>query len=148
VVPIDGGEATPLLPEGSDLAAPSPIDDRIVYVSGNSLAEALPQLWDGRHSRPLSAQLQTGRYGRPRFSPDGRRVAIPRGDAEILEVDVATGSILRSLSTPTGDQLVFPTYTPAGLVAIRVRFQGQRVAGRRDPLIADDFGEPFTRSVV
>ncbi len=43
---------------------------------------------------------------------------------EIVEVDVATGTIVRSLSTPTGDQLADPTYTPSGLVALRVRFQG------------------------
>jgi hypothetical protein len=123
-IAVEGGETAPLLPVGSDLAAPSPVDDRVVYLAGSTIAETVPQVWDGRQSRPLSAKLEPGRYGRPRFSPDGSRVAIVRGDTELLEVNVATGAIVRSLSTPTGDQLVYPTYTPAGLVAIRVRFQG------------------------
>jgi Tol biopolymer transport system component len=123
-LPADGGTPTPLLPAGSDLAAPSPSDDRIVYLAGLAMAETVPQLWDGRQSRPLSPQLPAGRYGRPRFSPDGRRVALVRGDTELLEVNVATGAIVRTMSTPTGDQLVYPTYTPSGLIAIRVRFQG------------------------
>jgi Tol biopolymer transport system component len=124
-VALDGGDAAPLLEEDSDWAAPSPVDDRIVYLSGATSAETLPQVWDGHKGvRPLSSHLARGRYGGPRFSPDGRRVVLVRGDTDLIEVDVATGAIVRELSTQTGDQLVFPTYTPAGLVAIRVRFQG------------------------
>jgi len=123
-VPVDGGAPSPLLADKSDAPAPSPLDDRLVYLDGASFAETVPKVWDGHTARPLSKLLPAGRYGGPRFSPDGRRVALVRGDTDLLEVDVATGAIIRTLSTPTGDQLVFPTYAPSGLVALRVRFQG------------------------
>ena len=123
-VPFDGGTPSPLLGDNSDAAAPSPVDDRVVYLDGLSIAETIPEVWDGHTAQPLSKSLRAGRYGGPRFSPDGKRVALVRGDTDLLEVDVATGAVVRTLSTPTGDQLVFPTYTPVGLVALRVRFQG------------------------
>jgi Tol biopolymer transport system component len=123
-VPIGGGDATAVLGDDSDSAEPSPVDDQLVYLQGASAAEVMPEVWDGHRSRLLSKQLQPGRYGRPHLSPDGRRAALVRGDTEILEVNVATGAIVRTLATPTGDQLADPTYTPSGLVAIRVRFQG------------------------
>ncbi|HEY8041422.1 MAG TPA: protein kinase [Polyangiaceae bacterium] len=123
-VPVEGGAPTPVLDDDSDGAAPSPVDARIVYLLGPSSAEVVPRVWDGHSSRPLSALLPVGRYGYPRFSPDGRRVALVRGDTDLLEVDAASGAILRTLATPTGDQLAFPAYTPSGLVFIRVRFQG------------------------
>ena len=123
-IPVDGGTSSPLVESSGDAPAPSPVDDRVVYLDGASFAETVPEVWDGHKSRPLSKLLPAGRYGGPRFSPDGRRVALVRGDTELLEVDVATGAIVRTLSTPTSDQLVLPTYTSSGLVAIRVRFQG------------------------
>lgn len=123
-VAVDGGEPTPVLDDDSDWAAPSPRDDRIIYLAGATSADTTPMLWDGHSARPLSSHLPVGRYGGPRFSPDGRRVAMVRGDTELVEVDVTTGAIVRTLSTQTGDQLVYPTYTQSGLVAIRVRFQG------------------------
>jgi hypothetical protein len=123
-VPVEGGELSDVLGDDSDGAAPSPVDDRIAYLDGPSSAELVPRIWDGRTARPLSPKLPAGRYGYPRFSPDGRRLALVRGDTDLVEVDVASGAVLRTLATPTGDQLAYPTYTPAGLVVIRVRFQG------------------------
>ena len=86
----------------------------------------VPTLWDGRAGsvRPLSPKLVAGRYGYLRFSPDGRRVALVRGQTELIEVDVASGAIVRSFSTPTDDQLGVPAYVPGGTVAVHVRWQG------------------------
>jgi tRNA A-37 threonylcarbamoyl transferase component Bud32/dipeptidyl aminopeptidase/acylaminoacyl peptidase len=125
-VPVDGGEPNALIGAGSDGASPSPVDDRIVYLAGLTAAEVVPTLWDGHAGtlHPLSPKLSTGRYANPRFSPDGKRVALVRGDSEIVEVDAASGAILRTIATPDEDQLVQPTYTPTGLVAVRVRWQG------------------------
>jgi Tol biopolymer transport system component len=125
-VPVEGGEPRPLLAAGSDNAAPSPVADRIAYVAGNSSAEVVPTVWDGATgtTRPLSSSMPIGRYGYLRFSPDGRHVALVRGDTDVVEVDVATGIIVRRLTTPTGDQLAHPTYGPSGLVIVRVHWQG------------------------
>ena len=126
VVSVDGGEPAPLMGVGSGGAAPSPVDDRIVYLAGTTVSDVVPTLWDARAGtlRPLSPKLGAGRFAYPRFSPDGRRVAVVRGQTEIVEVDVASGAIVRTLATPVEDQLAEPTYTPSGLVLIRIRWQG------------------------
>ena len=125
-VPVEGGEATQLVGTGSDAAAPSPVDDRIAYVAGTTMNEVVPMLWDGRAGslRPLSPKLAPGRYGYLRFSPDGRRVALIRGQTELVEVDVASGTVVRRLSTPSDDQLALPTYVPGALAMVRIRWQG------------------------
>ena len=51
-------------------------------------------------------------------------MALVRGDSEVVEVDVASGAIVRTLSTPNADQLAQTTYTSKGLVVVRVRWQG------------------------
>lgn len=125
-ISVDGGEARELMGAGSDGAASSPVDERIAYFAGNSDDDYVPTIWDGRAGviRPLSPKLIAGRYGYLRFSPDGRRIALVRGQTELIEVDVASGAIVRSFSTPTDDQLGAPAYVPGGMVAVRVRWQG------------------------
>jgi hypothetical protein len=75
-------------------------------------------------SRPLSSQLVSGRYWGLHFSLDGKRVAVVRGDTDLLEIDVATGAILRTMATPGADALFSPTYTQLGLLVVRVRWEG------------------------
>ena len=128
-VPVEGGEPTQLVGTGSDGAAPSPVDDRIAYLAGTTMNEVIPTLWDGRAGslRPLSPKLPAGRYGYLRFSPDGRRVALIRGQTELLEIDVASGTVVRKLSTPSDDQIAVPTYVAGArgtLVMVRIRWQG------------------------
>ncbi|HTQ46281.1 MAG TPA: hypothetical protein VMI75_26175, partial [Polyangiaceae bacterium] len=126
-VPVTGGDAVPVLEEESDQAAASPTEDRLVYLSGPALTDCVPMTWDARTGtrRPLSPKLmQRGRYGEPRFSPDGRRVAIARGDTDIYEIDLATGAVVRQVKNPSGDQISDPIYTSAGLLVQRVRWRG------------------------
>jgi len=126
-VPVTGGDAVAVLEEGSDQAAASPTEDRLVYLSGPALTDCVPMTWDARTGtrRPLSPKMMDrGRYGEPRFSPDGRRVAIARGDTDIYEIDVATGAIVRQVKNPAGDQISDPIYTSAGLLVQRVRWRG------------------------
>ncbi|MGH7298368.1 MAG: hypothetical protein ACRELB_25740, partial [Polyangiaceae bacterium] len=126
VVPFEGGEAAELLGAGSDCAAPSPVDERLAYFAGSNETEFVPTIWDGKAGklRPLSPRLGAGRYGYIGFSLDGRRLVLVRGQTELVEVDAATGAIVRTYATPTDDQLGAPVYTPSGLVAVRVRWQG------------------------
>jgi hypothetical protein len=125
-VPVAGGDAVPVLEEQSDEAASSPVDDRLVYLSGPAITDAVPMTWDARTGarHPLSSKLERGRYGEPTFSPDGRHVAISRGDTDVYEIDAATGAIVRQVKNPAGDQLSDPTYTAAGLLLERVRWRG------------------------
>jgi dipeptidyl aminopeptidase/acylaminoacyl peptidase len=139
-VPSEGGEANALIGGGSDDAAPSPVDERIAYLAGATPTEVLPTLWDGRAGtlRPLSPKLSAGRYAYLRFSPDGKRVALVRGDGELMEVDAASGAMLRTFKTPNEDQLFQPTYTPSGLVVVRVRWQGNVWVGDLKPSLSAD----------
>jgi Tol biopolymer transport system component len=125
-VPTSGGEAVPLLPPGSDDGVCAPIGDRIAYLAGDSVSDATPMIRNGRTgvSQPLSPGLERGRYTGLRFSPDGRRIALARGDAEIIELDARTGTRLRTIQNPRGYQLSQPTYTAGGLVVTRIRWQG------------------------
>ncbi len=125
-ISASGGDAVPLLPPGSDDGVSAPKDDRIAYLAGDSIADAVPMIRDGRTgvTRTLSQALEKGRYGGLRFSPDGKRIALARGDTEIIELDARTGAILRSVKNPGGFQLAQPTYTSTGLVVQRTRWQG------------------------
>lgn len=124
-VPAAGGDVRPLLDVASQYPTACGPGDRFVYLAGATSSRVLPMLWDGKSAaRPLSSALVEGRYADPRCAADGRHVLLVRGDTEILEVDVASGAITRTITTPTGDQLAEPTYTPLGVAAIRVHFQG------------------------
>jgi Tol biopolymer transport system component len=124
-IPVAGGDAKPLLDVGTDDAAASPVEDVVAYLLGPS-SQSVPMVWDARtgRSRPLSAKLVNGRYWGLHFSLDGKRVAFVRGDTDLLEVDLATGEVLRTVSTPTADALYTPTYTSVGLLVVRVGWQG------------------------
>ena len=124
-VPVDGGEPTPLLEPGTDGPAASPVDDRVAFLAGG-VADALPMIWDGHTGarRPLSPKLTPGRYASLRFSLDGKRVAVVRGDTDLLEIDAATGNIARTWTPPNAEAAYNPTYTPVGLLVERVSWQG------------------------
>ncbi len=123
VVPLDGGSPSPLLPRGSCRAAPSPLDERLVYFDC-SKTRGIPLLWDPRSKQGhvLSKALSADTYSAT-FSPDGRRVAIMQGSYAVLEIDVATGTVLRS-ATGLGDSLYSPTYAADELLVSRMHWRG------------------------
>jgi dipeptidyl aminopeptidase/acylaminoacyl peptidase len=120
-----GGEPRPLLGPGTGDSTTSPTEDRVVYVS-RTRKEAVPMLWDGRtmQARPLSSRLPAGHYASPRFSPDGRRVAILRTGRALLDVDVATGNVLRTIHTGNDETFDTPAYGPSGPLVLRIRWRG------------------------
>ena len=125
VVPVAGGDATPLLEPGTDDPAASPVDDRLAFLAG-AVADSVPMIWDGATGarRPLSPKLPRGRYTSLRFSLDGKRVAVVRGDTDLVEVDSMTGSIVRTWTAPNAEAAYNPTYTPVGLLVERMSWQG------------------------
>jgi serine/threonine protein kinase len=123
-VPVAGGDVTPLLPPGSDAASSSPREDRIVYLSG-AAGKQVPMIWDARSgaSRPLSAALTSATYYTPRFSPDGRRVVVVRL-SELLEVEVGTGAVLRTVGANKAQGLFDPAYSRSGFAVLRKSWTG------------------------
>jgi Tol biopolymer transport system component len=124
VVPLEGGEPRPLLPEDTTQPAASPVDGRIAYlaVPSNQLME--PMLFEpGKGSRPLSQKLEPGRYRTPVFSPDGARVAVLRGHNELVEVDAKTGAVTR-LVRAGADKLAAFAYVDREIVVVRSEWRG------------------------
>jgi Tol biopolymer transport system component len=125
VVDVEGGEAQPLLEPDTRQAAPSPVDDRLVYLAGHA-DPRLPMIVDlaTHRARPLSPKLEKRIYLFPAFSPDGRRVALVVGDTRLVEVDVATGAVLRDVDAEgligaplyLGDELWVPRMSSRGNV--------------------------------
>ena len=124
-VPVGGGDIASLLDAGSDAASSSPNEDRVVYLAGSG-GTLVPMIWEARSgaSRALSSALATGTYSSPRFSPDGRRVALVRSSGELVEVDVATGSVVRAIDASKAQELYDPTYSRAGLLILRLSWSG------------------------
>jgi len=81
-------------PDARDAVA-SPVDARLVFLAGADGDQLTPTVLeaDGKR-RVLSAHLPPARYGNLAFSPDGQKVAVT-DRMEIVEVEVATGKILR-----------------------------------------------------
>jgi Tol biopolymer transport system component len=123
VVPVGGGPAVALLGPGTRDAAISPVDDTIVYLEG---VTSSPVVADARGlgGRSLSPALPGPDYSDLRFSPDGARVLLLRANQELLEVDVARGTVLRSLAAAPGEAFYSPFYAASGPAVIRVRWQG------------------------
>jgi hypothetical protein len=66
-----------------------------------------------------------GPYITPRVSPDGRRVVILRAAREMLEVDVTTGKVLRTLRDADHTAMIAsPAYAAWGLFVLGIRWRG------------------------
>jgi serine/threonine protein kinase/Tol biopolymer transport system component len=124
-VPIEGGEPDVLLGPGTHDAAASPVDERIVYLA-RSEAGAVPMVWDGRtgERRRLSKELPAGPYASPRFAPDGRRVLLLRAGKAVLDVDVATGVVRRTIRTNDTETLDTPAYGASRVYVLRIQWRG------------------------
>jgi dipeptidyl aminopeptidase/acylaminoacyl peptidase len=124
-LPIGGGEPRPALEPATSDAAPAPDDDRIAYLSGADQGHLVPYLADPVHGsrRPLSRALSAGGYRAVAFSPDGGRVAVLLGASRVVEVDAATGAVLRSVDSGT-DSFAALSYVDGDPVVVRARWIG------------------------
>jgi serine/threonine-protein kinase len=123
-VPFGGGEPQPFLGRGSRQAH-AIAGDRIVYLRGTGDKDTSVVVFDPKSgvTRPLSRALAPGGYANPQPSPDGRRVAVVRSDLEVVEVDVATGSVLRTFAH-AGDQFSRVAYSGSDLLIVRALWAG------------------------
>jgi Tol biopolymer transport system component len=123
-VPLTGGEPRPMFDFGTSEAATSPDMRWVVYLASKGGAAEEPEIYDVHSGRsaPLSSELGTGTYSSPRFSPDGRKVALVKARHQIVEVDLATRRT--KLLTESGDLLLRLTYARRGIVVARVQWTG------------------------
>jgi eukaryotic-like serine/threonine-protein kinase len=132
------GEAFPLMDNisidstGTIATAVSASDTGLLACQTGGPAVSQLLLYD-RSGRELRAVGPAGSYWEPTFSPDGRRLAMPRMDPEALEasiwtIDLERGGLARlswqrSVSTtplwsPDGRRILYSTY-PSGEVYVR-----------------------------
>jgi serine/threonine-protein kinase len=130
-VRFEGESAPEIVVEGADRPSASPVDDRLAFVAVAGEA-GTPTILDRatKRSRPLSPELRPGSYGSVRFSPDGRRVALWVGLTQLLEIDAASGAVVRRFDS--GDQITSVTYVGRDLVISRIGWRGD-LWSARDP---------------
>ncbi len=121
---LDGAEPKSLLGVGTSSAAASPVDERIAYLAGPDTHTLVPMIFDRatRKRMRVSPSLGPGIYSAIHFTPDGKRVAVGRGTSEVVEVNSATGAIVRTVLFD-GDLLDF-AYVDGTLVAAQARWVG------------------------
>lgn len=115
-----------VLDEGSFAATASPADGRIVYLAGDGPTKASTVMtFDPRTGRrtPLSPALEPGFHGQAAFSPDGRRVALADGRNALVEVDVASGAVIRRVQD-IESQIARAVYSGDELLVARAQFVG------------------------
>jgi serine/threonine-protein kinase len=124
VANVDDGQIRTLLEPGSRQAAPSPVDERIAYITGEAPGSLIPMVADlgtGK-KHPLSPKLGAGRYMSVAFSPNGKRIAVVVGEGRVAEVDASSGAIVRQ--GDGGDQLQALRYVGDELWAARSAYRG------------------------
>ena len=111
------GTAVPVIPAG--VIGPVRAGSLGYGVSTNGTLVYVPVHFDdkrfvavGRDGSELPLPMSPGRYGNPRLSPDGRRVAIDKDGSFIELLDLARGT--RSVGVPSGVGTNFVIWTSDG----------------------------------
>ena len=92
-VPVGGGKVRALSPVGALSPAASPTEDRVVFVMPTDKGRVIMSTTlDGRAPVPLVASLEAGDWLNPRFSRDGKKLVVVRKTAEVVELELATGT--------------------------------------------------------
>jgi serine/threonine-protein kinase len=127
IVPEGGGTPRRFVDEQMNMIAFSPKGDvAIVELRDKAHKDrSIPAVLDlaTRRHRPLSPELGAGHYERASFDARGERAALVQGDNVLVEVDVASGKVLRRLDA--GNDLVSnPTYVDGELIVSRATWAG------------------------
>jgi serine/threonine protein kinase/Tol biopolymer transport system component len=87
VVPVQGGAAKPISPAPAQMPACSPTEDLVVYLKPTEKGRlVLATTLDGAEPRLLFPYLPPSDLASPRFSPDGKKLAMVRKSTELIEV--------------------------------------------------------------
>jgi Tol biopolymer transport system component/tRNA A-37 threonylcarbamoyl transferase component Bud32 len=87
VIPGAGGAPRPLTGPGAICPAPSPVADRVAYLTPGERGGVRLVGLDGTGDAPVRAPFAPGAYRSLRFSPDGKRLMVIRGEA-LLEAAI------------------------------------------------------------
>jgi Tol biopolymer transport system component len=112
-IPVTGGAPRWVLPAGSLTPAQSPVADVLAYLADakTKQLERFVMVLDQKtgKTRKLNPDLAPYPYRDLRWSPDGTKLLAARRDGQIIELDAATGKVLRTFDVGS-DQLFGETY--------------------------------------
>jgi hypothetical protein len=114
-IPVGGGERTWLLPAGSLAPAQSPTAELLAYLADDTAAKGPAQrvimVLDQTTgaTRRVAPALPPYPYRDLRWSPDGARLLAARRDGQLVELELATGKVLRTFDVGA-DQIYGLTY--------------------------------------
>jgi serine/threonine-protein kinase len=112
-VPVDG--------EGGASMAIS-LSGMFITIGSSAAARALELVDRSGRAEPLTAEV--GEFYGPRFSPDGRRIALSRGETTLWVFDRIQRSLTR---LPPDGSALRPNWSPDGARIVYVRQTGARV---------------------
>jgi hypothetical protein len=100
-ISIDGGEPAVVLDRDARAPSASPTDDRFLYLAGANGSELVPTVFDpkSRRASRVAAALPPTSYRSVRFTQDGRNAILLKNGPELIEVEIATGAVVRKLTT-------------------------------------------------
>ncbi len=114
----------------------------LVYLSGKGTGQNWPVVWLDSAGKTQSLYATPGNYVSPRFSPDGKRLALSPGTNDIqvydLQRDTMTRLTFKTLNntypvwTPDGKHIVFRAQSGTGLSLQWIRSDG---GGEAQPLL-------------
>jgi hypothetical protein len=95
---LGGSEDPSVVIENAQQAVPSPTDERVAYLAGTDPTRVVPRLFDLHTSadEPLAKDLPAARYTGIDYSPDGKRVVVVRDRQDVVEIDVRSGTPVRT----------------------------------------------------
>ena len=137
---LEGVMANPAITGGAQFAVAD--NGTLVYLPGPSLNTEVPIQWMDRDGKTAALRTTAANWASPRFSPDGRHLAIDVFDGQNIYVwvyDWTRDSLSRLTFDPAGDWK--PVWTPDGR---RIVFASDRADKSTDNLFwqrADGTGE-------
>lgn len=124
-ISFEGGSARRVLEDSTCVLTFSPKGDAAAFLVGTHDVSAIPMLMNlgTKKRRLLAPSLGEGEFSAVTWSATGARAAVIRASKEVIEIDVASGKVLRRFDAGA-DQLDGLTYSGDDLVTSRMLWVG------------------------